>query len=188
MAAQQRIIPQQDNPFKALDDIMWFVNNPDQYKAAQEEIRQQMQLNQEAKQKLIDGQKFIADYEAKKKEIEDGQNTLKSAQDNHAKTVSDWQDSVNVVHDKLDTRAINLQTIADQQIETAKQQVRAELDNKKYKQQLDDDYAQKLKYLEGRESAVIKTGVDHENEAARLIELRAKLEAKLAKFKEAEAL
>lgn len=188
MAAQQRIIPQQDNPFKALDDIMWFVNNPDQYKAAQEAIREQMQLNEEAKQKLIDGQKFIADYETKKKEIEDGQNALKSAQDNHAKTVSDWQDSVNAAHDKLDTRAINLQTISDQQIETAKAQVRAELDNKKYKQQLDDDYAQKFKDLTEREQSISKANVDHKNEAARLLELRAKLEAKLAKFKEAEAL
>lgn len=185
MSVQQRIIPQ-ENPLKGLDDLMWVVNNPKEYKKAQEIIRAQAQLTAEAQAQLDEAKAFIADYEAKKKEIESATVALEADKEEFEKEVVAWRTEATAREEDIAAQRGELQKITATQDEVAKAQAQTSRELQAYKKQLDDDYANKLKELVKREQA-IETAVEVNNaEAGRLAELRQKFEAKAALYKQAE--
>ncbi len=187
MASQTRIIPQ-ENPLQGLDDLMFLIKNPDKYEAAQGKLREQLQLTAEAQQKLADAKAFIAEYEAKKKELDAGFADLADQKEAHAQTVADDQAAAKAVSDQLDARRDELKATTLLQAETDKAQVQIANENAAYKKQLDDEYAEKVAALEDRESAVTDGINGNNTEAERLAKIRETLEAKAAFYKQAEAI
>lgn len=183
MAAQQRIIPQ-ENPFKGLDDLMWVIKNPDEYDAAQEKIREQTQLTDDARQNLAEAKAFMADYEEKKKEIEAAKNEIRAGCERFAQDADAWKGNVEAEKAILAACKTELDARAKAQEETADAQAQITKNIASQKKKLDDDYAEKLRLLEGREAAVSVDEQANKADADRLNELRLKLEAKLAKFQE----
>ncbi len=185
MSAQKFSLPQADG-LDTLRELIEFAKNPDSIVEAQETARKQIQLTEDEQAKMTAARAFIADYEAKSKELKEGEEALVSAQDKLLRDIGAWQENIRVEKEGIEKQRNELKAITDNQESIALSFVGKDRDLIAYKKQLDEAYAEKLKLLEVRERDVAGGEEVNKNEADRLADLRQKLGAKAALYRQAE--
>lgn len=187
MAAQTRV-HQQTEDLGTLRELVDLIKDPKKIIAAHEEARKQTALTDEVALKAAEAKDFIAKFNELQKNIKVREDKLAADQAAYEKDKAD-SDTL------FKKEAERLAGISAGQLETKKsqdEQARQIIADRKLieadKNTNEFDYAAKLTVLEKKAADDDKLRIANEAEAQRLAEIKAKWQAKAAKFKEAEAI